>query len=234
MRKSENYMSGDQVVHKSTSPQFHLSTENVATLLKSGDGIQFQLKSRSAHRHDAIQLFPMVTWAWDFFSDILFYTLRILSYTNVFHRPAKWLLTKGSIRNQLQTWEEYNLIMINYIQNRMWKASCILVRNFEGLLEIGRHEGGVGGSGFLSFFLLLSWNNCCMISAHSDANIPRRIFTFGWKGWTGAAGLSVGSKPFCPSSPLGKSLQMLITGPCQLYIYFGIWNKCHSSLLSGK
>lgn len=64
----------------------------------------------------------------------------------------------------------------------MLKASCILLRNLEGWLEIGRHEdgdGGVGGSGFLTFFLLLSWKNCCITSAHSDVNTPRRILTFG-------------------------------------------------------
>lgn len=72
---------------------------------------------------------------------------------------------------------------------------------------MGRHEGWGGASSSFTCFFLLSWKNCCITSAHSDANIPRRILIFGWKGWTGAAGLSISSEPFPPPRS-GKSLQI--------------------------
>ena len=72
---------------------------------------------------------------------------------------------------------------------------------------MGRQDGDGGCSAFFSLFFLLSWKNCCIMSAHSDANIPRLIVIFGWNGWTGAAGFSVSSEPF-PPLPSGKSLQI--------------------------
>lgn len=93
-----------------------------------------------------------------------------------------------------------------YKQNIKLNICCILVRIFVGWFAMGRHEGGGRGSGFFSFFLLLSWKNCCITSAQSDASTPRRIVIFGWNGWTGAAGFSDGSDP---SPPLGKSLQIV-------------------------
>lgn len=95
-------------------------------------------------------------------------------------------------------------------KQKIWKISCIFVRNFGGRCETGRHAGWGAGSSFSScssFFLRLSWKNCRIASAHSEANTPLRIVIFGWNGWTGAAGLSDNSKPFPPSPPSGKSLQ---------------------------
>lgn len=94
-----------------------------------------------------------------------------------------------------------------YKHKNAWNMSCILVRIFDWWLAIGR-EGLGSKSSLFTFFLLLSWKNCCIISAHSDAINPRRIVIFGWKGWTGAAGLSVSSEPF---SPPGKSLQKFLS-----------------------
>lgn len=94
------------------------------------------------------------------------------------------------------------LSSLHYKQNMMLKMPCIFVSNFVGWWDTGR----LGASEFLFLFLLLSWKNCCITSAHSVANIPRRIAIFGWKGWTGAGGLSVDSDPVASSPPLGNSL----------------------------
>lgn len=107
------------------------------------------------------------------------------------------------------TWDKRPFSATAYKQNIIWKISWILVRIFDGWFAMGRNEGWGGGSPFFSF--LLSWKNCCIASAHSDANTPRRIVIFGWNGWTGAAGLSACSEPSPPPPPpppsLGKSLQ---------------------------
>lgn len=91
-------------------------------------------------------------------------------------------------------------------KQKTWKISCIFVRIFDGWWEPESCADGGGGSSFFPFFLL-SWKNCCITSAHSKANTPRRMVIFGWNGWTGAAGLSDNSEPFPPSPPSGKSLQ---------------------------
>lgn len=91
-------------------------------------------------------------------------------------------------------------------QNIRWNMSCILLSSFDGWGEMGRHEGGVAGSDFFSFFFLLSWKNCCIASAHSDSNTPRLMVIFGWNGCTGGSGLPVPSEAVAPS-PIGKSLK---------------------------
>lgn len=96
-------------------------------------------------------------------------------------------------------------VRLFYKQNIMWKTSCILLSILEGWWwETGRQEGSFGVSSF--FVFLLSWKNCCIASAHSVAKTPLLIFIFGWNGWTGAGGTSLGSDDaFSP--PSGKSLQ---------------------------
>uniref|UniRef100_A0A7C9A0C5 Uncharacterized protein n=1 Tax=Opuntia streptacantha TaxID=393608 RepID=A0A7C9A0C5_OPUST len=70
-------------------------------------------------------------------------------------------------------------------------------------------------SNFFSF-LLLSWKNCCIISAHSASSTPRRIFIFGWNGWRGAAGFPATSGRSSPSAPSEKSLIQLPSAPRSL------------------
>lgn len=97
---------------------------------------------------------------------------------------------------------------ISHKQNIMWKMSCSLVSIFRGWWETACVEGGAGGVDCLfSFLFLLSWKNCCIIFAQSDANRPRRMVMFGWNGWTGAAGLSDRSDSL-PWLPSGKSLRV--------------------------
>lgn len=50
----------------------------------------------------------------------------------------------------------------------------------------GKTWGGIQRLGIL---LLLSWKNCCITSAPSDASKPCLIVIFGWNGWAAANGL---------------------------------------------
>lgn len=126
-------------------------------------------------------------------------------------------------RRFVHSWSSCRFWTIHHKQIIIWKMSCSFVSNFDGWWETGWSAGGPGGSACFSFFFLLNWKNCFIISAHSDANTPRRTSIFGWNGWTGATGLSDCSEPF-PPLPSGKSLQVLFTcWPDKALFHLKMW-----------
>lgn len=76
MRKSENYISGDQVVHKGTSPQFHLSAKECGNTSHiwgwNSVSIKIQISSQTRCNSTFSSKYGYLSLRFFFSDDILF------------------------------------------------------------------------------------------------------------------------------------------------------------------